>query len=312
VGNRRRRDALPDSQRIVRVEVVLAPDSVAPIGARVSVRAALSSSERGEIIFRHCADGDDAAAEYPERKRAMKTNFLFAAWPYIAFSLLVVGIGVRYLLDRRQMEAVAKEMAEARALFGGGKIWRASLLLLIAAHFVGMVLPRVILWWNGSAGRLYLLEGVGWIVGSAALLCCFAVVWRHLERSNRPLIAELSDTVFLALLFVGILSGVLTALLYRWGSTWSAVTLAPYLASLVRAKPATGLTTQMPFLVRLHVFSAFAALAVFPLTRPAAFLIFAVDWTFGLVGRPTASTARALEAWMRKRSPAAWLWPEED
>jgi nitrate reductase gamma subunit len=242
----------------------------------------------------------------------MKTNFLFAAWPYIALSLLLVGIGVRYLFDRRQMEAVAKEMAEARAQFGGGKIWRASLLLLITAHFAGMVLPRVILWWNQSAGRLYLLEGVGWIVGSAALLCWFALAWRHLGRSNRPLIAELSDTVFLALLFVGILSGVLTAVLYRWGSTWSAVTLAPYMASLVRAKPATGLTTQMPFLVRLHVFSAFAALAVFPLTRPAAFLIFAVDWTLGLIGRPMASTARALEAWMRKRSPAAWLWPEED
>ena len=137
-----------------------------------------------------------------------------------------------------------------------------------------MLFPRVILWWNGSTSRLYLLEGAGFIVGSAALACWCALVWRHLGRSNRPLITELADTVFLALLFVGILSGVLTAVLYRWGSTWSAVTLAPYLASLVRAKPAAGLATQMPFLVRLHVFSAFAALAVLPLTRLAAFLVF--------------------------------------
>lgn len=242
----------------------------------------------------------------------MKMNFLFAAWPYIALSLLLVGIGVRYLLDRRQMAAVAKEMAEARALFGGGKIWRASLLLLAAAHLAGMVLPRVVLWWNGSPGRLYLLEGVGLIAGIAALVCCCALIARQLGSSSRSLITELSDTVFLALLLVGILSGVLTAVLYRWGSTWSAVTLAPYMSSLVHAKPATSFATQMPFLVRLHVFSAFAALAVFPLTRPAAFLIFAVNWTLGLVGRPMASAARALEAWVRKHSPAAWLWPEED
>lgn len=242
----------------------------------------------------------------------MKTNFLFAAWPYIALSLLLVGISVRYILDRRRMAAVATDMEEARALFGGGNIWRASLLLLFAAHLAGVLLPRVILWWNGSISRLYLLEGAGFLVGCAALACWCALAWRHLGRSNRSLITELSDTVFLALLLVGILSGVLTAVLYRWGSTWSAITLAPYMASLVSARPAAGLATQMPFLVRLHVFSAFAALAVLPLTRLAAFLVFAVDWTLGMAGRAMGSAARAMEAWMRKHSPAAWLWPEED
>lgn len=242
----------------------------------------------------------------------MKTSFLFAAWPYMALSLLLVGIGVRYLLERRQMAAVKEEMSAAWAVFGGGKIWWASLALLFTAHFAGMLFPRGILWWNSSMNRLYLLESAGFIVGIAALVCWCALMWRHLKRSGRPAISELSDTVFLALLFVGILSGVLTAVLYRWGSTWGAMTLAPYLASIVRAKPAAGLATQMPFLVRLHVFSAFATLAVFPLTRLAAFLIFALDWGLGLVGRPLSASSRALEAWVRKHSPAAWLWPEED
>ena len=242
----------------------------------------------------------------------MKGSVLFAAWPYIALSLLLVGITVRYFLDRRQMAVVTKEMSEARALFGNGKIWRASLLLLLAAHLAGILFPRAVLWWNGSVKRLYLLEGYGFLVGSAALVCLCVLVWRHLGHSGQPLITELADTVFLALLFVGLLSGVLTAALYRWASTWSALTLAPYLMSLVRARPATGFVTEMPFLVRLHVFSAFAALAVFPLTRLAAFLVFAVDWTLGLLGRGLVHVARPLEAWMRKHSPAAWLWPEED
>lgn len=242
----------------------------------------------------------------------MKANVLFAASPYIALSLLLVGITVRYFLDRRQMAAVAKEMSEARALFGGGTIWRACLFLLLAAHLAGTFFPRAILWWNGSVNRLHLLEGAGFLVGSAALVCWCVPAWRHLGRSSRPMITELADTVFLALLFVGLLSGVLTAALYRWASTWSALTLAPYLTSLVRAKPATGLITEMPFLVRLHVFSAFAALAVFPLTRLAAFLVFAVDWNLRLLGGRMVFVARPLETWMRKHSPAAWLWPEED
>jgi nitrate reductase gamma subunit len=84
------------------------------------------------------------------------------------------------------------------------------------------------------------------------------------------------------------------------------------MASLVRAKPAANLAAQMPFLVRLHVFSAFAAIAVFPLTRLAAFVVFGLDWAFALLGRAFASTTRILEAWTRKHNPAAWLWPEED
>jgi hypothetical protein len=65
-------------------------------------------------------------------------------------------------------------------------------------------------------------------------------------------------------------------------------------------------------MVRLHIFSSFAALAVFPLTRLAAFLIFALGWVFGRAGSSLASGAGSLEAWMRKHSPAGWLWPEED
>ena len=47
----------------------------------------------------------------------MKTSFLFAAWPYMALSLLLVGLGVRYLFERRQMAAVKEEMSAAWAVW---------------------------------------------------------------------------------------------------------------------------------------------------------------------------------------------------
>jgi hypothetical protein len=69
---------------------------------------------------------------------------------------------------------------------------------------------------------------------------------------------------------------------------------------------------QTPFLVRLHVFSVFAMLAVLPLTRLAAFLIFALHSTLAFLGRPISTAGRATESWLRRHNPSAWLWPEED
>ena len=92
--------------------------------------------------------------------------------------------------------------------------------------------------------------------------------------------------VFLSLIFIGIISGLLMAGLYRWGSSWGAITLTPYVTSLLRLKPATQFAEQMPFLIRIHLFSTFAALAVLPLTRLAAIPVVALHFCLGLVGRP--------------------------
>jgi len=120
--------------------------------------------------------------------------------------------------------------------------------------------------------------------------------------------------LFLSLLFTTLLSGSLTAVLLRWGSEWGAATLAPYTLSLLRGRPAVALAIGMPFLVRLHVFSAFATLALFPATDAASALVAALSrggrWIstpayrlFDLGRKPVRIAARRL-------NPAIWIWPE--
>ena len=242
----------------------------------------------------------------------MKTHFLFFGWPYVAIALLIVGIAIRYLLTRRQMTAVAAEVQEAKVVFGGSRLWRVALLLLVIGHAVSLLFPRLILWWNGSAGRLYVLEFSAFFLGLAALASFVRLLWKHLGQSSRSALVELSDMVFLSLIFTGLISGLLMAVLYRWGSSWGVITLTPYINSLFRLNPATQFAEQMPFLVRIHLFSTFAALAVLPLTRLAAIPIVALHFCLGAIGRPATAIGSAAEAWLRRHNPAAWLWPEED
>jgi len=230
----------------------------------------------------------------------------------MAFSLLAVGLAVRYVLEQKRMDAVRTEMAEAWSAFSGAKTWRAGIALLLLVHAAILLLPQSVLAWNTNPLRLYLFEAITFVAGLAALAGWAKLTWKQVSHGNRSVITELSDTVFLALLLVAIASGVLMAVLYRWGSSWGALVLTPYVASILRGRPAPGLATQMPFFVRLHVFSAFAMLAVLPLTRLAAFFVFGLHSILALMGRPISAAVHTAERWLRRHNPAPWLWPEED
>ncbi|HEY2171089.1 MAG TPA: respiratory nitrate reductase subunit gamma [Candidatus Angelobacter sp.] len=242
----------------------------------------------------------------------MNRNLLFSAWPYVATSLFLTGIVVRFFLERRNRTAVKEEMSEAWAVFRGSRVWRVSVIVLLLGHAGALLFPQTLLAWNRIPERLYLLEAFALTAALAAAAGGAMLLWRHLGRSSRSVITELSDTIFIALLLVEIFSGLLMAVLYRWASSWGALILAPYVVSLLRARPANGLAAQMPFVVRLHVFSTFAAIAVLPLTRLAAFLVFAMNAGLALLARPVSAAGRATEEWLRRHNPASWLWPEED
>lgn len=242
----------------------------------------------------------------------MKTNFLFAIFPYIAFGLLAVGTITRYLLLRKQPEIISAETSEAKNVFAGNGLWKISLLFLFAGHAIALLMPRALLQWNTSSTRLYLLEGAAFVIGCAALAGWLIVLWRNLQRHGGSTLTELSDMALLALVFVGIFSGLLMAVLYRWGSSWGAITLTPYFTSVLRRKPAANMISQMPFVVRLHVFSLFAAIAVLPVTRIGTILVVILRAILGVAGKLASAAGRAAEARLKKHSPAPWLWPEED
>jgi len=242
----------------------------------------------------------------------MKAASLYSSFPYVALGILIVGLLIRYLVALRKPETVSAKAREALDLLAGGRLWQASLALLFIFHLAGLLFPRFIMNWNAGRTGLYSLEGFAFLLGLAALVGGLITVGRNLGRSGPSLIVEISDTAFLALLLTGILSGLLMAVTHRWGSTWGAMILTPYVMSLLQGNPEPSLMTDMPFLVRLHVFSSFAALAVLPATRLASVPVLALYRTITLMGRPLAAAARMVDGWIRRHNPAGRIWPEED
>jgi nitrate reductase gamma subunit len=116
---------------------------------------------------------------------------------------------------------------------------------------------------------MYAIEALGFVIGLSALATCTVSAHRHLARRSSPTAAGVADSVFLSLLLTCVLTGLALAVRYRWGSSWGAATLTPYVMSLAEGRPEPELVTEMPFLVQLHVFAAFAGAAAFPFTSSA-------------------------------------------
>jgi nitrate reductase gamma subunit len=240
----------------------------------------------------------------------MSAAFVFALWPYIALALFIAGLAVRYGLTR------GVGLPKARALFVGAGWGRLSLLMLFLGHVAALLFPNQIVHWNTMALRLYMLEGLAFAAGVGTLCVWAKLMWRHLGRSGGSVASQLADAVFLSLSFVALLSGLLMAVIYRWGSSWSVATLTPYVWSLLRGNPAAALVAELPFLVRLHVFSSLAALAMTPLTRVAPLLMVPLHHGERLllwaVSAPARSVQRTRELAFERYNPSLRIWPEED
>jgi len=245
----------------------------------------------------------------------MTTVILFSWCPYAASALLAVGFGVRYMQLRNQPGFGTLNIAswsEPRSR----RLLLCCLLLLVMGHLGELLFPRQVIVWDASPLRLYLLEGILFVSGVSVFISFLWEIVRHLDHSDGSVVTQGADTMFLALLFVGLLSGLFTAAAYRWASSWTVVTLTPYVLSLVHAAPNIAYVIEMPSVIRLHVFCAFGCMAVFPLTSIAPVFITGFRRSGAVVLRPIAGIVQKrvtrIENQLRARNPMLWRWPEEE
>jgi nitrate reductase gamma subunit len=155
----------------------------------------------------------------------------------------------------------------------------AAAFAIAALHLLLLFAPNAVLRWNRQTPRLLMLEAVGFVAGVLCSIASAGRLWRHLaDRTDDE--RSLPTTVALTLVLVATLSGAALAAAYRWASSWSVVTLTPYVVSLLRLAPREELIAATPFIVRLHVFCAFPLVAVLVFTWLGSLAQTALDRVF--------------------------------
>lgn len=194
-------------------------------------------------------------------------TIFFIIFPYIATAVSVVVTIYRSIYRPFSVSSLSSQLLERKKLYWGSISFHYGIVLVLLGHLFALLLPKGLLLWNAVPIRLYLLEMTGLALGIWALVGLVLLIWRRISERRVRVVTTPMDIIVLLLVTVSALTGVLTAIFYRFGITWFTVIFTPYLLSLLKLQPNISLVTPLPWIIKLHVINFFILLAVLPFSR---------------------------------------------
>ena len=200
-------------------------------------------------------------------------TFLFVAFPYAAIVVFVFGVAYRYRQKSFTVSSLSSQFLEGKKLFWGTIPFHIGILVVFFGHLTAFLLPRATLAWNSIPVRLIVLEVTAFTFGLSMLIGLAALMVRRFTNPRIRAVTTKADIAIELLLLAQVVFGCWIALGFRWGASWFAADLSPYLWSLVTLTPETPAVFALPWVIKLHIVGAFAILFMVPFTRLVHFVV---------------------------------------
>jgi nitrate reductase gamma subunit len=204
----------------------------------------------------------------------MNGIFFFILLPYMAIISLISGSIYRYRFHSFQVSSLSSQLLENNLLFFGSRPFHWGMIVLFIGHLIAFLVPAAVLAWNGKPVRLYILEITAFAFGIISVFGLIVLIIRRIQVKRIRLLTTRMDIFVYLILFVQIITGLYTALFLRWGSSWFALVLTPYLRSIFAFNPDAVAVMALPVIVRIHMISAFILIGMIPYTRFIHFLVY--------------------------------------
>jgi nitrate reductase gamma subunit len=209
-------------------------------------------------------------------------TLLFVIFPYVSLGLFGVVTVYRAVYRPFTFSSLSSQLLERKKLYWGSIAFHYGIILVLLAHLLALLFPQGLRLWNAVPIRLYLLEMTGLILGLWSLSGLLILCWRRLSEARIRAVTTPMDLAVLLLLLVSVVSGVIIATRYRFGSTWFTGVFTPYLWSILTLQPRPELISPLPWVIRLHVVNFFILLIAFPFSR----LVHIITLPLGYLIRP--------------------------
>ncbi|MEJ2195945.1 MAG: respiratory nitrate reductase subunit gamma [Ignavibacteriaceae bacterium] len=205
-------------------------------------------------------------------------NFIFVALPYVALTIFLIGTIYRYRGTKFKFSSLSSEFLEGKKLFWGTVPFHWGIIVLFFGHLIAFLIPEAILAWNGNTLRLMILEISAFIFGLSALVGMFNLLVRRKTNPRIEVVTSKMDLLIEVIIVAEIFLGLTIAYGFRWGSSWFAAVMSPYLSSIFILNPQIGAVSAMPWVIKLHIALAFVIVLLIPFTRLVHLLVFPLSY----------------------------------
>lgn len=192
---------------------------------------------------------------------------LFGVLPYLVFFIFLLATIHRYRAQSFSYSSLSSQFLENQLHFWGMVPFHYGIIIILVGHVAAFLLPEQLLAWNRVPWRLYVLEISALIFAFLSLAGLLSLIFRRRVYRKIETVTTPVDWILLALLVFQISTGIYIAIVYRWGSSWFAVSMTPYLWSLIKLNPNLNYVIGMPLMVKLHILNTIAIVGFFPFTR---------------------------------------------
>lgn len=209
-------------------------------------------------------------------------TLFFVILPYVALALSI-GVTIYRAVHRPfSISSLSSQLLERRQLFWGSISFHWGITIILTGHLLALLVPQSIVLWNAHPLRLYLLEISGIALGIWATAGLVILTWRRATVGRVRVVSTPMDYVVLALLLVSLVTGLITATVYRWGSYWFTGIFTPYIWGILTFRPDAAPLATLPFTIKLHVFNFYLLAVAFAFSR----LVHIIAWPLGYLLRP--------------------------
>jgi len=199
--------------------------------------------------------------------------FFFSTYPYVVIAVFLIGTIYRYTHNGFKISSLSAQFLESKKGFWGTVPFHWGILMIFLGHMVAFLLPREVLAWNSNPMRLIAHEGLSFTFAIAVLVGLVGLIVRRILDPRLRVVTTRMDYFVEFVLLSQVLLGCWIALGYRWGSSWFASDLSPYLWSLIKLSPQPEAVVAMPIVIKAHIVGALSIILILPFTRLVHLLV---------------------------------------
>jgi len=195
---------------------------------------------------------------------------LFGAFPYVALVVFMIGTIYRYGHGFKY-SSLSSQLLETERLFAASLSFHVGIIMIFFGHLLGFMFPSFFSSIGG--GTLVALETIGVTFGVLAIIGLILLFIRRHTNDRVKMVTNKMDTLIELLLIVQFIIGVWIAIGSRWGLSWYASDMVPYIRSIFSFHPDINAVVVLPTLIKTHIVLGFAIILLVPFSRLVHFLV---------------------------------------